>query len=82
MANRINYSNQPLKLKSSERFLIARCIDPKGHPVELGVTVNYTAQAFPSFDVEHETSHEEADVFYTTDAQEALLVYNSIVQGE
>lgn len=77
-----NYSNQPLKLKNSERFLIARCIDPRGHPVELSVTVSYTVQVPPSYDVDHETNHEEADVFYTTDAQEALLVYNAIVQGE
>ena len=78
----VNYSNQPLKLNSSERFLIARCIDPHGYPVELGVTVSYTFPAQPSFDVEHDRGNNEADVFYTTDAQEALLVYNSIVQGE
>lgn len=77
-----NYSNQPLKLNHSERFLIARCIDPKGYPVELGVTISYTMQVPPNFDVSHETSNDETDAFYTQDAQEALLVYNSIVQGE
>lgn len=77
-----NYSNQPLKLKASERFLIARCIDPKGYPVELGVTVSYTVQTFPCYDVAHDGSDNEADVFYTADVQEALLVYNSILLGE
>lgn len=78
----VNYSSQPLKLNNSERFLIARCIDPKGYPVELGVTISYTVQAFPSYDVAHDGSDDETDAFCTTDAQEALLVYNSIVQGE
>lgn len=82
MANKINFSKHPLKLNNSERFLIARCIDPRGYPVELGVTVSYTVQVPPSFDVSHETRNDNADVFYTTDAREALLVYNSIVQGE
>ena len=78
----VNYSKQPLKLKHSERFLIARRIDPKGNPVEFGVTVSYTTQSTPSFDVTRELNHEESDAFYTQDAQEALLVYNAIVQGE
>lgn len=73
---------KPLVLSNSERFLIARCIDPLGYPVELGVTISYTVQAFPSYDVTHDGSYNETDVFYTTDAQEALLVYNATVQGE
>lgn len=75
-------NRKSLVLPHSERFLIARCLDPRGNPVEFGVTVSYTVQAPPSFDVSHEMSDNETDALYTTDAQEALLVYNSIVQGE
>ena len=75
-----------LVLPHSERFVVATGDDKLGYPVELGVTISYAVQAFPSYDVYHGTYREvhnyEADMFYTTDAQEALLVYNSIVQGE
>lgn len=77
---------KPLVLPRSERFVIASSEDQGKYPVELGVTISYTTQAPPNYDVYHGTYHETrndmADVFYTENAQEALLVYNSILQGE
>lgn len=77
---------KPLVLPKSERHIIASCEDRLGYPVELGVTVSYTVQAPPSFDVTHGVydvfNNDETDVFYTQDTQEALLVYNAIVQGD
>lgn len=79
-------TRKPLQLKHSERFVIASGEDQGKYPVEFGVTISYTTQAPPSYDVYHgiyhETRNDDADVFYTQDAQEALLVYNAIVQGE
>lgn len=76
-------NQKPLVLPHSERFLIARCTDSRNNPVEFGVTVSYTtARTSPVYDVLHETGNNETDVFYTTNAQEAVLVYNAIVQGE
>lgn len=71
-----------LVLPHSERFVVARRVDPYGNPVEFGVTISYIAQAPPCFDVAHEMSDSETDTFYTTNAQEALLVYNAIMQGD
>jgi hypothetical protein len=77
---------KPLVLPRSERLVLARCEDKLGYPLELGVTISHTVRAFQVYDVYHgiyhETRNDDADVFYTQDAQEALLVYNSIVQGE
>lgn len=79
-------TRKPLQLKHSERFVIASGEDQGKYPVEFGVTISYTTQASPSYDVYHgkwhETRNDDADVFYTHDAQEALRIYNAILLGD
>ena len=81
---------KPLILPNSEYFLIARCVNRQGFPLEFGVNISYRPETpeheavKPMFRVENwrDGNGHEVDVQCSENADEMLSLYNAIVQGE